>query len=314
MADTTALPSAESLPLFEYVDGQGNTQILNDGPPPLARKITEYVVDAQKWPQQPAHLRTVDGILTSGITTDNCGICGLSGPACPGAPCVEAFHTRVAAYGDRVTEIRDGTWGKGAFATEDIPARTWLGEYLGEIVPAGSRMSKEKHAYTFDVDGRYSVESREFRNWTAFMNHHCIENVAAISYTYGHRYVVAFRTHRDIWKGEELFTWYGGDYFASNCMSCLCDAVDGAHIPDEDTSIAYWDMVRDEELLRERKEKQREREAKESISAKVSKSSHAGTKFIRGAVVKTTTQGKMDKNKSDQFNHKLLKHCNLTLP
>lgn len=222
------------LPLFQFRNEAGRLLTYDDGQDPQARKITEYVVDPAKWHNLPADKTTPDSILSQDIGTRTCGICGLGGVACPGKACVESFRARVSAYGDQVTEVRSaGAMGKGVFATQDIPAGTWLGEYLGEIVPSDVGLTPEQWAYTFDVGNRYAVESREFRNWTAFMNHRCEENVKAIPYVYGRRYVIAFRTNIAIANGDQMFTWYGRGYFELGEKQCLCDAIEGPHLPEE---------------------------------------------------------------------------------
>lgn len=204
----------------------------NQGPPP--RKIADYVVDPVKWQNPAADKVTTDTVLSHNIRDNMCGICGERGMACPGQPCVESFHARVSAYGEQATEIRSaGAMGQGVFATRDIPTGTWLGEYLGEIDPMSAGLTLPQYQYTFDVDQRYQVESLEFRNWTAFMNHGCDENVSALSYVYGRRYVIAFRANRPIAKGEQMFTWYGRSYFEFGDKQCLCDAVEGPHLPSE---------------------------------------------------------------------------------
>lgn len=230
----TLQPEATTLPpSVEYRHTAGHVTPYNTGPAPLVRKITEYHVDPAKWTFLPQHERTVDGVLGHNILPDRlCGICGAIAVACPGQACVDVFRARITAYGDRVIEIRDaGALGKGAFATKDIPAGAWLGEYLGEILPHGFPLTNGQAAYAFHVEDRYSVESREFRNWTAFMNHHCDENVEGLEYIYGRRHVMAFRSKRAIDKDEQVFTWYGKGYFERRGMECFCDAVEGGHLP-----------------------------------------------------------------------------------
>lgn len=235
----TQMEAAGLLPFFDYRDAAGNMQVYNTGPVPLVRKITEYHVEPTKWTNLPEDQRTVDGILSYNVGNHLCGICGAAGMNCPGQACTDFFRTRISAYGDRVIEIREaGVLGKGTFATEDIPAGAWLGEYLGEIAPDESVLTLDQSAYTFAVSRRYCVESRQFRNWTAFMNHHCDENVEVVDYVYGRRHVLAFRSKRAIAKDEQVFTWYGPDYFTGRGIVCLCDAVEGGHVPNPATAAA----------------------------------------------------------------------------
>lgn len=49
---------------------------------------------------------------------------------------MDAFRVRVDEAEANLVEIRDaGPLGKGVFAKQDIPRRTELGEYLGELRP-----------------------------------------------------------------------------------------------------------------------------------------------------------------------------------
>ena len=231
MAESTVMD--ESPPIFQFRDSTGQMREANDGPLPYPRKIVEYTVDPNKWPTLPLDQREPHHILTTGTEAHICMMCNKTSlTGCPRQTCVDEFDAAMSDYGERVTEVRAAGWmGKGVFATEDIDEATWLGEYLGEIVPATYPLTDDESSYTFDVDGRYAVNARHMRNWTAYMNHHCDENVEPAIFIYAGRYVMGLRTRRLIKKDEQLFTWYDRDYFERRGIQCLCDNEEGAHLP-----------------------------------------------------------------------------------
>ncbi|KAL1858115.1 hypothetical protein Daus18300_010116 [Diaporthe australafricana] len=127
-------------------------------------------------------------------------------------------------------EIRDaGAMGLGVFATVAIPQNQWLGEYIGEIRPTNAPIDLND-PYTF-VLGNDSpvciITSRDFGNWTRFINHACIPNVDVVDGMYGHRRAIVFRTTRAIAANEQLSIDYGPNYFSGFNMLCQCNSYNG---------------------------------------------------------------------------------------
>lgn len=225
---------------FNFKDARGYNRVLTAGNPPPS-KITDYILNPAEWtnfmkPKPNSIADILERCIDQGIP---CAMCGKEGKACKIINCVNEFHTQISAYGESVTEICTVPgMGKGIFATKNIPSGAWIGEYLGELIPSQlkSRTQENMYLFEFDADNKISCDASQFGNWTRFMNHHCEPNVAALEYVYARRKVIAFRTIRRIEKGEQMFIWYGEEYFSGNKLMCRCSAQEKAHMPNDEPS------------------------------------------------------------------------------
>lgn len=222
--------------MFQYKDAANRTQTLNAGQPPIPRKVTEYRVEYYKWDAwEGDDWKNVDGILRSNLDDRHpCFICGSEGGTACGPndnDCVTYFRTQISQPGEAKIEIRSTpNMGRGVYAKVDIPEDELLGEYLGELIPIDGYYGHDS-AYVFEFDSFVSCDARQFGNWTRFMNHHCSENVKPLTFIYGTRSVIAFKTTRPIAAGEQLCTWYGRGYFTGGGTVCKCDNEVGDHLP-----------------------------------------------------------------------------------
>lgn len=235
-SNSPPLPEVEP---FIFKDTRGYNRVLTAGRPPPS-KITEYIVSPADWSRYALpETRTVDDVLRRGLdAVAPCGMCGSGGEDCESNDCINEFRRQVSAYGESITEIRTvpDKMGKGIFATCNIPAKVWIGEYLGKLVPPQLKSEMEDNMYLFEFDSTVTCDASLFGNWTRFMNHHCRPNVDAMELGYARRKVIGFRTARRIRKGEQLSIWYGEDYFRGNSLLCRCNAQEGDHMPQDSPS------------------------------------------------------------------------------
>lgn len=122
-----------------------------------------------------------------------------------------------------------------------IRAGTFLGEYLGEILPADApEGNTSAYAFTMagdDGDGgggggggpELLVDAETHGNWTRFVNSSCRPNVEALPEQVGKVRVVVFRALRNIKAGEQLFIFYGQGYFETRGLLCCCGEQPVAH-------------------------------------------------------------------------------------
>jgi SET domain-containing protein len=118
-----------------------------------------------------------------------------------------------------------------------IAAGEWLGEYLGEVLPAAAREAQTS-AYAFTLRGYAAdrvpelvVDAQTHGNWTRFVNSSCRPNVAATPEQIGKVRIVAFRAETDIAAGEQVLINYGRDYFAERGIMCCCEVSAQPHLP-----------------------------------------------------------------------------------
>lgn len=109
--------------------------------------------------------------------------------------------------------------GFGLFATEDIPARRFLIEYWGKLVPS-EVADKVGGRYLFDLENGKAILGATRKNTARYINHACKPN-AEVRIVKDRIYI--FSTKR-IKAGEEVTYDYGKDYFDTfiKPFGCLC--------------------------------------------------------------------------------------------
>lgn len=229
------LPDPSALEKFVYEDYQGRHRYWVDHQDPIPRQVSEYVVDAAKWEGilPPAQI-TVDGILSQDqLPQFRCILCREWGRGCLGEPCSSWWKARKEVAETKILlSDTGGPMGIGVFATRGIVQDELLADYVGELLPRNHWYQGD--LYGFDLPGLGRCTSREYGNWTRFVNHHCQPNVRASELMVGQRIVIVFQACEDIRPGDQLFIAYGRGYFASAGRACECDAIPGDHLPPSD--------------------------------------------------------------------------------
>lgn len=115
--------------------------------------------------------------------------------------------------------------GLGLFATQEIPKRTRLMEYRGQMLDAKEAIRRENRGnrYLLEINSRWTIDGTARSNTARYGNHSCNPN--AELYQRGLRMFV--RTLRRIKPGEEITYHYGMDYLRnvigiSNCKCGRC--------------------------------------------------------------------------------------------
>lgn len=246
------LPDPSYLQKF-VCQGFGNANSFYvEQPQPVPRRISEYVVDARKWKGiLPSDQRTVEGILSQRLQLYKCIFCHQRGRNCWGEPCLNWWQHKKRREAEARITLRDtgGPMGVGVFATRRIGPGTFLGDYIGELLPKDFWYPGD--LYAFDVPGVGRCSSREYGNWTRFVNHRCEPNVRANEWMVGQRVVMMFRAIQAIQPGEQLFIEYGRGYFESANRFCKCDAYPGDHLPPPDDIPRRDDETRRDEMIPE---------------------------------------------------------------
>ena len=118
-------------------------------------------------------------------------------------------------------------------------AGDWLGEYLGELLPA-TAPEADTSDYAFTMAGcansgvqEVVVDAQTHGNWTRFLNSSCKPNAEALPEQVGGVKIIAVRARKRIRAGEQVCISYGRRYFEGRKMMCLCETKDGPHLPPE---------------------------------------------------------------------------------
>lgn len=115
--------------------------------------------------------------------------------------------------------------GVGVRALEHIPAGMILDEYVGEI-RCGDYNGDPAYAFAVKRYGKQIeqdiavISSKEYGNWTRFINHSCDPSTEFKEYTLGDRYRVVVTSVRNIRMFEEILIHYGEGYWQNK--KCLC--------------------------------------------------------------------------------------------
>ncbi|XP_061869853.1 histone-lysine N-methyltransferase EHMT1-like [Colius striatus] len=171
-----------------------------------------------------------DGRLLPGFNQRNPPCIVECNPMCS---CWRTCRNRVVQNGPRVQLqlFRTREMGWGVRTMEDIPAGTFVCEYVGEVISDAEAELRED-TYLFDLDNEagdvYCIDARFYGNIGRFINHHCEPNVFAARVFTSHQDVrfprLVFFSARDIRAGEQLGFDYKEDFWAvkGKSFSCKC--------------------------------------------------------------------------------------------
>ncbi len=120
-----------------------------------------------------------------------------------------------------IFELRVGksSTGFGIFAVEEIPARRYIIEYWGKLVP--NKVAEEVCGrYLFELDNGKTVLGGTRKNTARYVNHACRPN-AEVRFSKNRIYI--YSTKR-IKAGDEVTYDYGKEYFKAfiKPSGCLC--------------------------------------------------------------------------------------------
>lgn len=119
-----------------------------------------------------------------------------------------------------------GIHGTGGFARCDIPAGTYLIEYVGERIDKAEaqRRCELDNRYIFILDDHWDIDGDVAWNPARFINHSCSPNCEAeLDEEVGRIWIKALR---DITAGEELSFNYGYDISEYEEHPCRCGAAE----------------------------------------------------------------------------------------
>jgi len=122
-----------------------------------------------------------------------------SEPSCGGIKCVRAFHKLHLFPATKLIDLRgpSAQTGYGAFLapSHSIAAKTYTGEYIGELHPLSIR---DVSLYRFDIPGMCMIDASAASDWYRFINSSCAPNVKCWADFVGGYHVVLFQALREI--------------------------------------------------------------------------------------------------------------------
>lgn len=153
--------------------------------------------------------------------------------------CWRSCRNRVVQNGlrARLQLYRTENMGWGVRSLQDIPAGTFVCEYVGELISDSEADVREEDSYLFDLDNKdgevYCIDARFYGNVSRFINHHCEPNLVPVRVFMSHQDLrfprIAFFSTRLIEAGEQLGFDYGerfwdikGKLFGCRCGSPKC--------------------------------------------------------------------------------------------
>lgn len=110
--------------------------------------------------------------------------------------------------------------GLGAFANQDFPPQSFIGEYTG-IVRRKKRRIDKKNDYCFEYPLKgwfwrsYLIDAEPAGNLTRFINHSDTPNLEPVSLFHGGLFHIVLLAAQFIPKGTQLSYDYGEDYWVN---------------------------------------------------------------------------------------------------
>ncbi|RPB05603.1 hypothetical protein L873DRAFT_1797287 [Choiromyces venosus 120613-1] len=132
-------------------------------------------------------------------------------------------------YAD-VSVIKTEKKGFGLRANYDIPANTFLYEYVGEVINEArfrKRMEKYseegiKHFYFMSLGKNEFIDATKKGGLARFCNHSCNPNCFIDKWVVGEKLRMGIFTKRDVVAGEELVFDYNVDRYGTEPQTCYC--------------------------------------------------------------------------------------------
>lgn len=146
----------------------------------------------------------------------DCNLCGNSECRCTLAP----------LSGRLVELVQYPVRGVGVRALANLRRGDILDEYVGELHPSDYQ-GDPVYALALVVseetaDGPVHISSKQFGNWTRFINHSCRPSTEFYRMVVGDRVMVAIRVLRNISFGDEITVNYGANYWLNADRFCEC--------------------------------------------------------------------------------------------
>lgn len=122
--------------------------------------------------------------------------------------------------------------GYGMKANEFIPARTFLIEYIGDIIDQQEyKLRKEKygkeglkHFYFMMIHDDEIIDATKRASMARYCNHSCDPNAYVDKWVVNKRFRMGIFAKRDILKGEEICFDYNVDRYGAEPQTCHCGA------------------------------------------------------------------------------------------
>ncbi|GAA5985214.1 hypothetical protein JCM11641_003634 [Rhodosporidiobolus odoratus] len=129
-----------------------------------------------------------------------------------------------------ITIVQTEKKGFGVRAEEDMPADTFVYEYLGEVIgpqPFQRKMKEYategiKHFYFMALDKDVFIDATKKGGKGRFLNHSCNPNCVVAKWTVGRKMRMGIFTKRAIQKHEELTFNYNVDRYGHSAQECYC--------------------------------------------------------------------------------------------
>ncbi|CRK99723.1 CLUMA_CG012963, isoform A [Clunio marinus] len=124
------------------------------------------------------------------------------------------------------------TKGFGIRADQDIPAETFIIEYVGEVLDnkqfekRAKKYSENKniHYYFMALKSNAIIDATKKGNISRFINHSCDPNAETQKWTVNGELRVGFFSRKDIKQGEEITFDYQYQRYGKEAQKCYCEA------------------------------------------------------------------------------------------
>lgn len=194
---------------------QDDCYIYSDEPPDY-KSVTELV-----------------GLIRDEVEYCNCELCvDCSCVSDYGAFCNELCSCKCREPELPILYVKRTPTGFGVFSYTDIPADTFVAQYLGEVITTQEANIRPR-TYLFDMDfnsDKYCIDATNYGNVSRYFNHSCSPNMKSISYSGGfpdncgmHR--IGFKSLKKIKAHQELTFNYTPNQELVKLIECKCGSI-----------------------------------------------------------------------------------------
>lgn len=158
--------------------------------------------------------------------------------------------------------MRAGKKGFGLFARENMPAGTFLIEYVGEVLEEEEyerrkqfyEKSHQRHYYFMNIGNGETVDATRKGGVGRFINHSCEPNCETQKWTVNGEVTIGLFTKTDVAAGTELTFDYNFQRYGDKPVKCLCGApscrgiIGGERETAESLGVDVTEVDEDEDL------------------------------------------------------------------
>ena len=270
--NTCSVPQEFEDDVIDEMIGQAEGAVEHDEKKKARRPTIWQQVSANLYTHRERNMYNDDETMVCGCSRDQEVPCG---EGCINRELFQECSEVYCPHGSRCTNrrfqlkqyapldvLRAGRKGFGLFAKGDLPAGTFLIEYVGEVLEEEEyerrkhfyEMSHQRHYYFMNIGNGETVDATRKGGVGRFINHSCEPNCETQKWTVNGEVTIGLFTKLDVTAGTELTFDYNFQRYGDKPVKCLCGApscrgiIGGERETADSLGIEVTEVEEDEDL------------------------------------------------------------------